>query len=234
MLACWPLMIWPWSQTVKRGSNPTCASPVAVGHLLLTKPLLGRQVWCDIQFCMVPVSWPFDPMRCSFLRLEEGALISVRILPACFSPVISSWFGFWIPLTCCGGFGDISGTAVNWLCVLVVFPPLFSQTETTHGATAFCIKGKADEATSDTRGENWFFFLEISREVCLKGTLVVITVLACVLTAVAAVGLSAWEQVRGFPPSQGEDWLVGMAALKEDLINSEGLRFRTDALDGGW
>lgn len=54
------------------------------------------------------------------------------------------------------------------------------------------------------------------------------TVLACVLTEVVVVGLSALEQARSFPPPQGEDWLVGMALPNEDVVISEGLSLGAD------
>lgn len=49
------------------------------------------------------------------------------------------------------------------------------------------------------------------------------TVLACVLTEVVVVGLSALEQTRSFPPPQGEDWLVGMAQSNKAVVIFEGL-----------
>lgn len=44
------------------------------------------------------------------------------------------------------------------------------------------------------------------------------TVMACALTEVVVMELSALEQVRRFPPPQGEDWLVGMAPPNEDVV----------------
>lgn len=58
------------------------------------------------------------------------------------------------------------------------------------------------------------------------------TVLGCVLAEVVVVGLSTLEQVRRFPPLQGEDWLVGMSLPNEDVVISEGLSLQAEVFGG--
>lgn len=210
------LMNRSWWQTDKRDSSLNGASPVAAWHLLIAKQFPGWEVWSDVHFSMVTS----NPTWYSFSGVEEGALVSMRLLWACVHPVASNCCEPWIPLICCGRVGDPSGTVVNWLWVLVLLGSPLSHTD---GVIAVCLTVEADEATFEERGLAWSFLLFSSREGWPKGTLVAATVLACVLTEVVVVELSALEQARSFAPPQGEDWLVGMAPSNKDVVIFEGL-----------
>lgn len=107
----------------------------------------------------------------------------------------SSWDTGDAPLGVRGRCGDPSGTVV----VLIAYPLCTTD-------TAVCLGGERGLARPFLPG------------VGLKGTLV-----ARALAEV--VGLPALERGRSSAPSQGEDWLVGMAALDEAVVTSGELRF---------
>lgn len=207
---------FPWMnrsgwETAKRGSFSNGLSPVAAW---LTASLFPGG--CNLH---------------SFPGREEEALVSMRLIHACFCPVSCDWFGLWVSLNCSGRVADLSGTVVNWLWALVLSPSPFSLNERTNVAPVVCPTGEADRATWEETVLASSFFLDSSWEVWLIGTLVVATVLGCVRTD-TGVRPSVLEWSRSFPPSQGEDWLVGMAPTNKELSYFWGNCFRARFLLG--
>lgn len=217
----WPWINRSWWQTDNSGSNPTFASPKASGNLPTIEPFNGGEVWSDVNTCMASVDKPLCPLWHSFLAKEVETLVSVRLLSAGFNPFASICFGIWLPLIICGRIEYPSGTMVNWLWLLVLFLSPFSQTEAPEDVTVICLNREVKLG----RGLARSFCLKISEEVWVKGTLVTGTVLVCVLTGAAVLEPFALE-LRSFPPSQGEDWLEGIAPQNKDVLIYKGLRFK--------